>query len=128
MRSIVTKNISRFSKFNINNNLIFKNNIKFFGSSSHAKSNHHDSHSHDHSHHDSHSGHGHGVNGHNEHAHGEHGHGEHGHDDHHGHHEITGEVDFNKIYVKNPKEVIIGYILYIINSFNFDYYLFNLQK
>lgn len=87
MKSLVTKNILRFSRYNINNN-IFKTNVRFFGSNAHAKVDHHNAQHDSHSHHES---------------HGEHGH--HGHDDHHGHHEITGEVDLEKVHVKNPKEV-----------------------
>lgn len=81
MKSLVTKNILRFSRLNINKNL-FKTNIRFFGSNAHAKSDHQDSHHDNHSSHES--------------------HGEHG---DHGHHEITGEVDLEKVHVKNPKEV-----------------------
>jgi len=85
MKSLVTKNILRFSRFNCNKNLC-KTNIRFFGSNAHSKSDQHESHSV----HESHE------------SQGEHGH--HGHDDH-GHHEITGEVDLEKVHVKNPKEV-----------------------
>lgn len=92
MKILGNKNIFKLASFN--NNLFLRTNLKFFGTHSHAHNNHKAE-----NHHSNHEA------NHQEHSHGEHGHGEHGHDDHHGHHEITGEVDFQKVYVKNPEQV-----------------------